>query len=465
MLDRYLYGVTERISPEAPVPVVQVQVNEQRLGAAANVAMNLAALGVQTTLAGCIGRDDAGQILQTRLQEVGIEAKLHTSSTWSTIEKWRILAQNQQLLRLDIEEVMPAESGVSARRMTIQEIIENQYDVLVLSDYDKGVCSDIGELLAAANRQGVPVLADPKFKNARSYRGIHLLKPNRHEFEAMVGTCTSEAEFHQRGTDLLGNMDLEALLVTRGGEGMTLFRPRRPPLDFPARENMVHDVTGAGDTVLAVLAGTLAAGAHVEDACRMANTAGAWAVRQVGCAPISAVALQSLMTSPNLAIGGVILSRQAAINMVHAARNSGERVVFTNGCFDILHHGHVHFLQQAKALGDRLLVAVNDDASTAANKGPGRPINGLAQRLSVLAGLGCVDWLVSFSEKEPTSLLQALQPAVLVKGGDYRLGEIVGFDLVTAYGGEVRTLDFMPGGSSSDLIARILGAEKRTESK
>lgn len=313
---------------------------------------------------------------------------------------------------------------------------------------------EVSALLNAAQKHQVPVFVDPKIKSLSSYLGVQLLKPNQKEFEAVVGTSKDPAEFYQKGVKLRQQMNIGALLVTLGEAGMTLFQADQEPLHINAEKTDVYDVTGAGDTVISVLAATATAGIEIEQACRIANMAAAQASKHN--VAISSYELQQLLISSNLD-HDIILSMHQAEAVINLSRKYGKRIVFTNGCFDILHQGHVQCLQQAKALGDHLLVAVNDDASIARIKGKDRPINTIEQRLSVLASLTCVDWLVSFSEDTPASLIKALKPDILAKGGNYKVADIVGYDIVKAYGGEVRALDLVPGISSTRIINKVLG--------
>ncbi len=452
MLDRYWSGATRRISPEAPVPVVHVGSMDDRPGGAANVALNLAALGCQTRLAGITGRDEAADILAIRLADAGIDAHLLRLPGLPTITKLRVLSHNQQLLRLDFEEPL-TRAGDDPLPALVQGLLA-EADLLVLSDYAKGTLADPRPLIEAARALGKPVLVDPKGRDFGHYRGATLLTPNRAELEAVTGAWRDDADLVERGQRLRNELGLEALLVTLGERGMLLLPADREALHLPTRAREVYDVTGAGDTVIATLAGALAAGAELAEACTLANCAAGLAVGKLGTATVTARELERAR------LGGewhTILDADALVSAVAAARAQGERVVMTNGCFDILHEGHVAYLQQARALGDRLVVAVNDDDSVRRLKGAGRPINGVESRMAVLAGLASVDWVCAFREDTPRNLICRVCPDLLVKGGDYTTDQIAGADCVRAAGGEVRVLPFLPGRSTSRIIGAIRG--------
>lgn len=452
MLDRYWYGPTARISPEAPVPVVRITDSDDRPGGAANVALNLAALGCAVELVGAVGEDDAAKILHAQLVAAGITPQLVHCSNKPTITKLRILSRNQQLLRVDFEEPL---NGVEVAALPgrVAAALPG-CGVLVLSDYAKGSLQDPRSLIVQAAALGIPVLADPKGSDFGRYRGATLLTPNLGELEAVVGPCPDEAMLCARGLELVEELELGALLVTRGEQGMTLLRSGHPKLHLPARAREVYDVTGAGDTVIATLAGALAAGAALPEAVALANLAAGIAVGKLGTATVSATELRQALRAGGDVVRGV-LDVEQLLTEVEGARARGERIVFTNGCFDLLHAGHVNYLRQARALGDRLIVAINDDASVRRLKGPGRPLNPVARRMAVVAGLAAVDWVVSFADDTPEALLERLRPEILVKGGDYRKDQVVGWQIVAGYGGEIRTLGLVDNCSTTALVEQI----------
>lgn len=452
MLDRYWHGMSSRISPEAPVPVVKVNQTEDRPGGAGNVALNMAALGSNVSLIGIVGNDEAGQILQNRLKAAKIHTDFLISTTKPTITKLRVVSRHQQLLRMDFEDKFDlADSAdfIGKVRSTIHNA-----DVLVLSDYAKGSLQNCQALIAIAREAGVPVLVDPKGQDFTRYRGATMLTPNFSEFEAVVGRCYSEQELVEKGENLMRDLGLQALLVTRGEHGMTLLRPGQPELHLPARGREVFDVTGAGDTVIATLAAAIAAGQSLPEATALANLAAGIVVGKLGTAAISAPELRRAIIAEQGAQRGVVTEEQLLL-AIEDARASGERLVFTNGCFDIIHAGHVGYLEDARKQGDRLIVAVNSDASIRRLKGSGRPINPLDRRMAVLAGLEAVDWVVFFDEDTPERLLRRVKPDVLVKGGDYREDQVVGANIVKAYGGKVRVLSFFDNCSTTSIVNKI----------
>jgi D-beta-D-heptose 7-phosphate kinase/D-beta-D-heptose 1-phosphate adenosyltransferase len=454
MLDRYWHGKTNRISPEAPVPVVQVASREDRPGGAGNVALNIAALGAAASLVGVVGDDEAGHELSSRLKAAGVLCDFALSTEAPTITKLRVIAQHQQLIRLDFEQAFEAEAVRSLiERATA---LVSQAQVVVLSDYNKGALADCQALIKAAKSQGIPIVVDPKGRDFGKYRGATLITPNLNEFEAIVGACSSEEEISSRGLALLSELDLGALLVTRGEHGMTLLRPDLPALHLPARAREVFDVTGAGDTVIATLAAALAAGHGLGEATALANLAASLAVAKLGTAAISGPELRRAIQHEEGTGRGVMSAEQLSL-AVEDAKAHGEKVVFTNGCFDIIHAGHVGYLAEARKLGHRLIVAINDDASVKQLKGDGRPINPVERRLAVLAGLEAVDWVVSFTEDTPEALLEQVKPDVLVKGGDYSIDQVVGGEFVLAYGGEVQVLAFLDNCSTSAIVEKIKG--------
>ena len=448
MLDEYWFGDTGRISPEAPVPVVRTRAAEQRPGGAANVALNVAALGGRSILAAIVGDDERGRLLTRALELRGVRCELVRSATLPTIHKLRVLARSQQLIRIDAEQSLESAAGDFG---DLFGRLVSQADAVILSDYGKGTLSRAAELIAVTRAAGVPTLIDPKGTDFTRYRGAYALTPNRSEFEAVVGACGREEELLRKGEALLEDLDLTVLLVTRGEQGMTLFERGLEPITLPAQAREVFDVTGAGDTVIALLAAGIAAGLGAADSAALANLGAGIVVGKIGVATASRSELIHALHAQGSGGRGLV-GLPELVALVGEAKARGERVVFTNGCFDILHVGHVSYLEEAKSCGDRLIVAVNDDESVRRLKGVGRPVNSLADRMAVLAGLASVDWVVPFAEDTPAELIAKLLPDVLVKGGDYRVDQIAGGDTVLKNGGEVRVLGFKPGRSTSALI-------------
>ena len=452
MLDSYWHGASSRISPEAPVPVVDVDHSEERIGGAGNVALNLASLGASVTVIGVVGDDDAGKALKVKMEAANISCDLQVSSSKPTIKKLRIISQHQQLLRLDFEDYFTKEDSLKVSKKT--EALLFGSGVLVLSDYGKGSLQDPCPLIKLARKHKIPVLIDPKGTDFDRYKGATILTPNFSEFQAVVGPCSSEKMLAEKGAILMASLDIEALLITRSDKGMTLLRQDLPPFHLPANAREVFDVTGAGDTVISVLAGALASGVEILDAVRMANIAAGIVVGKLGTSSISQLELSKAISKDQGAEFGITNDEQLIAGVIEA-RSRGEKIVFTNGCFDILHAGHVSYLKQAKESGDRLILAINDDNSVSNLKGPGRPINSVDQRMAVLAALESVDWVISFGDSTPKRLLELIKPDVLVKGGDYSSKEVVGYEIVESYGGEVNVLGFFRGCSTTSIVNKI----------
>ncbi len=451
MLDRYLFGSTGRISPEAPVPVVHVQETDDRPGGAANVAVNLAALGAATSLVGVVGKDAAADALAGILKDQGINCAFATADDRPTITKTRVQSRGQQLIRLDEENAiaMPGDS--------MREALQGALDgagAVVLSDYGKGALDDVAAMIALCRKAGVPVLVDPKGTDFSKYRGASLITPNQSEFEAVAGHAESDEDLVARARAMMDDLDLDALLVTRSEKGMLLVEAGNEPVFLSTQAREVYDVTGAGDTVIATLAGALASGQALASAAALANIAAGLVVRKIGVATVTPGEISAALHQRGQGGRGLV-DLGALLALVEEAHGRDERVIMTNGCFDVLHAGHVAYLEEAKSLGDRLIVAVNDDASVKRLKGESRPINALEDRMLVLAGLAAVDWVVPFSEDTPAELVAKILPDVLVKGGDYKPEEIVGARDVLQNGGEVRVLAFRDGHSSSRIIDRL----------
>ena len=457
MLDRYWQGPVARISPEAPVPVVRVDDTEERPGGAANVALNMSSLKAQVILGGLVGDDEAGRSLESRLDGAGIDCLLQFSGQVPTITKLRVLSQHQQLIRLDFEKSI---DGVD-----VSEMEERCLDALpgcralILSDYAKGTLQHPQRYIEEAKRLGIPVLVDPKGTDFERYRGATLLTPNLKEFEAVVGPCGNDQDLIGRGEELRRSLQLEALLITLSERGMLLLQQGENALHLPTRAREVFDVTGAGDTVIALLGVGIAAGMALAEAAGLANLAAGLMVGKLGAGSVTREELKGALRQHG--DWSSILEEDELLEAVREARFQGERIVMTNGCFDILHEGHVSYLQQARKLGDRLIVAVNDDASVTRLKGAGRPVNGLRQRMAVLAGLASVDWVVGFSEDTPERLICSVLPDLLVKGGDYKPEQIAGYDCVRSNGGSVQILEYLQDRSTSRILDAIRGLEGR----
>jgi len=449
MLDRYWHGATSRISPEAPVPVVRVQQQENRAGGAANVALNINALGVQTILMGAVGKDEAAQTLQQLLADQHILFDGISLENTPTITKLRVLSRHQQLIRLDFEEN-------HLHNIDLLSIFEKHLpniDAVVLSDYGKGTLHQTPQLIELAKKYHKPILVDPKGRDFQKYAGATVITPNLSEFETVVGEWKTEEELLSKAEQLREKLALTALLITRSEHGMTLICPPERPLHLPTQAREVFDVTGAGDTVIGVLAAMLAAKQSWSNAVALANLAAGLTVSKLGAVSVSPAELEIALHSSQQDSG--ILEEDILVQTVKIAQQNGETIVMTNGCFDILHAGHLQYLQQAKQLGDRLIVAVNTDESIKQLKGNTRPINKLKQRMEMLSGLKCVDWVIPFSEETPERLICKILPDILVKGGDYEVSQIAGHQCVLNKGGQVKILDFLAGFSTTQLIERM----------
>lgn len=453
ILDRYWHGNTNRISPEAPVPVVHIKQEEFRVGGAGNVALNVASLGCQVSLLGLVGTDNNAEMIQTQLHQHKVTSHLLAVENLPTITKLRVMSQHQQLLRLDFEEGF-ANYDFTEFMQTYTNLL-SQVDVVILSDYAKGTLQNSRKLIDLANKYNVKILVDPKSTDLNRYYGATLITPNQHEFEMIVGKCNSETKIVAKAEDLLKQYNLDAILVTRGAHGMSLIQANQheKALHLPTRAREVFDVTGAGDTVIAVLGSALACKLPLSEAMFLANISAGIVVGKLGTATVTLTELRRALQRKCDSSAG-ILSEEDLLQEVIEAKANNETIVMTNGCFDILHAGHVAYLEQAKSLGQRLIVAVNDDDSVRHLKGNLRPINPLEQRMKVLSALRAVDWVVSFSEDTPERLISTILPNILVKGGDYQVNKIAGATQVIANGGKVEILSFVDGCSTSKILAK-----------
>lgn len=458
MLDQYISGPIRRISPEAPVPVVHYKDCSSRLGGAANVAANIKSLGLADVfLLGLVGDDQHADIIQDLLESQGIQSLLHRQPDISTTTKLRVLSSRQQLLRIDTEEVSQCITQLPLYSEFADLLSDS--DLLLLSDYAKGSLANPQPLIQEASRLDVRTIIDPKGSDFSKYKGAYILTPNLAEFFQVVGVCPTETEIHQRAQELIQNLCLSGLLITRSEDGMTLLLKDEEALSCPADAQLVYDVTGAGDTVVAVFSSLLVNGYEVKASAAIANSAAGIAVAKVGTSLVSHSELAPYLTAlTDDQHVSPLVSYSGLEQILRHARASGYRVVMTNGCFDVLHPGHLDFLSRAKALGDLLVVVINSDASVRKLKGPARPINSLLDRATMLSGLSCVDYVASFSEETPLDFYTRFTPDVLVKGGDYQVSTIIGGDIVLESGGEVKALDLLGHYSTTQLVQNILTA-------
>lgn len=452
MLDQYWTGRAGRISPEAPVPVVKVADETVRAGGAANVALNVADLGAQVKLMGIIGEDPFGAQLSQVLENAQVASDWVFSES-GTICKLRVLSHHQQLIRMDFENSVPASAAQQLAQSVAEQVAD--YDVLLISDYAKGALQHVEQMIAAANQAQVPVLIDPKGNDFSRYSGATLVKPNQGEFELIVGACIDETDLINKAQALLKEVGIEALLVTRSEHGMALIERDAKPTLLKSRAREVFDVTGAGDTVIATLSAAFGSGLSLPDSVSLANVAASIVVGKVGTSTVSLAELEEQLRLARRHKGYASMSEDEVYQLIQVAQQQGEKVVFTNGCFDLLHSGHVRYLNEAARRGDRLVVAVNSDESVRQLKGDARPIVPLAGRMELLSALSCVDWVVPFSEETPERLICKLKPDVLVKGGDYQPEQIAGAECVWQTGGEVAVLSFWDGFSTTKLVEKI----------
>lgn len=452
MLDSYWQGSTQRISPEAPVPVVHVDDTSRRIGGSGNVALNITTLGARAELFALMGDDKEGKQLSDLLTQSNITNHCQVEPNIPTTTKLRVLSQNQQLIRLDFEK---QHQTINVTRLLKSfEASLSHANMVILSDYGKGLLHDAQPFIQLANKYSVPVLIDPKKQQFNNYSGAWLLTPNQKEFERVVGACDSQQVLEEKARDLIKQCQLGGLLITQGGQGMTLIMDNQPTERFSAHAKEVYDVTGAGDTVIASLATALASGMALKDALFLSSKAAAIVVGRIGTSSVSTDDLSALEREHSHKLSPIqdkILDQKSCVNGLTQLRSDGKKIVFTNGCFDLLHAGHVTYLEQAAQLGDVLIVGINSDDSVKQLKGEARPINELNDRMTVLAGLASVDMVVSFSDITPEKLICTIQPDTLVKGGDYKVEEIAGKDCA----GDVVLIDVVSGKSSSNMMLKI----------
>ncbi len=467
MLDEFVYGEVSRISPEAPAPVIAVQRSETNIGGAGNVARNITSLGARCIFVGLIGDDAAGSQLKTALAKEGlIESVLVCDSARPTTRKVRFVSEHfsTHMLRADWELAQPAAADIEQKLIDAVLPLLPRADIVLLSDYAKGVLTArvIRNVIDAARKLGKAVIVDPKSANFAIYRGATLLTPNRKEFaEATRSRADSDKSIADAAQDAMRLADCEAILVTQGEHGMTLVPREGEIIHIPAHPVKVRDVSGAGDTVAAALAVVLATGAGWETALRMANAAAAVSVSKKGTAIVTSAELRRrILPHAFLAAEEKIVADRGDLDaQLLEWRKQGLRVGFTNGCFDILHPGHVKVLTAARAACDCLIVGLNSDASVKRLKGEGRPVQDERARAEVLAALEAVDLVAIFDEDTPIGLITAIRPSVLVKGGDYTRKQVVGHEIVEAHGGEVLLVDVLPGFSTTSLVDRARGGK------
>ena len=453
ILDRYISGSVDRVSPEAPVPVLNPSDEDIRLGGAANVAVNLSSLGSKATLIGVTGKDDPSNQVKLLLKKNKIRSALSKSLN-PTISKLRFLAGQQQLIRIDKEEEFTEADWKLSLSNYRKHIRLEKNKVLVISDYGKGTLKNIPLIIKEAKKLNKIILVDPKGDNFSKYKSANIITPNFDEFERVVGKVKGEADVTSKGKELIHSLKLKALLITRGSEGMTLLKKKTGKIvrmDFPTEAQDVFDVSGAGDTVIASIAAGLAGGFSLSESIKLANVAAGIVVGKSGTASVNTTEI-----TPFFKKAEAYMSLGEAKSFAQSLRQKGKKIIFTNGCFDILHAGHVEYLEAAKDLGDQLIVGLNSDQSVKQLKGKNRPLNKLEHRAKVLASLRCVDAVVVFGDKTPIKLILAVKPDILVKGGDYKINEIVGYEEVSKTGGKVMTLPLVKGISTTKIIKKMI---------
>lgn len=466
MLDRFVYGGIDRISPEAPIPVLLVEREKHMLGGAGNVVANIAALGAKATLVAVTGNDAAGQDVAKQLGELGIRAELEITTDRFTTVKSRFVCGGQQMLRVDREktEAIPAE--VEDRIIARVEAVIATVGAVILSDYKKGLLTDrvVSRVIEIARSHGKPVVVDPKGQDFTRYAGASVITPNRKELETATGMKTaSDDDVRAAAMKLIVSCGVPAILATRSKDGMSLVQADAEPLHIPANVREVYDVSGAGDTVIAAFAAAIGAGVTLRNAALLANIAAGIAVGKQGTAIVRPEEIERVISTgyavekQNAHRKTKFATREGAAEQAERWRARGFKVGFTNGCFDLLHPGHVSSLRQAKAACDYLVVAINSDASVKRLKGPTRPVQDEQARAAILSALEMVDAVVIFDEDTPIEMLKAVKPDVLIKGGQYKLEEVVGYDLIQSWGGKVVRADMEDGFSTTNTISKMAG--------
>ncbi len=470
MLDRYLWGDVERISPEAPIPILRVRHQEHRLGGAGSVATMLSALDTEPTLCTVVGDDPEGRTIAALLGGQGIDARgLRTDPQRATTLKERLLGQAQQraphhMMRVDREDDRPLSPALQTELLAAAEETIAHVDLVLISDYNKGVCAGemIPRLIELARRAGVRVLADPiKGCDYRRYRGCSCITPNRYEAGLATGRKIGSPADGLEAARQLVSLGIETVLVTLDRDGIAWADAAGRAKHFPCRPRQVCDITGAGDMVLSSLGFALAAGADFPTAIELANTAGGLEVERLGVVPLSRGEIAAELDRHAAGGEGKIVARGRLPAVLDAHRRAGRRIVMTNGCFDLLHPGHVAVLQAARALGDALVVGLNSDRSVRALKGPERPVIPQHDRAAMLAALSCVDCVVLFDETSVAPLVAEVRPDVLVKAAQYRTDQVVGHEIVESYGGQVVTVPMKADYSTSSLVERLRSEPRR----
>lgn len=435
MIDWYLHGESSRISPEAPVPVVKFKESKFQLGGAANVANNLKHLEIEPFLIGATGNDHFGSLLKEHLKAEKIKFNLTSEKSFQTICKQRLMSSNQQLARIDYEQYFHGGKLTNTFNIFIKNIAKT--DLIIVSDYGKGTIFNARKLIQSAKKLKKKILIDPKGKDFTKYKGANLITPNKSEFENIMGKVGSKRDLANKAKKMLEHLNLESLIVTLGSEGMYVLKKSNKKIigDFiNAYPQEVFDVSGAGDTTISALGAALSEGNDIFSAAEFANLAASISVSKLGTSTVSIEEVTSLETSKG---------------------NKEQVIVFTNGCFDIIHSGHLDLLKEARSYGDKLIVGLNSDKSISKLKGPERPIIGQSERKKILLALKYVDEVIIFNEENPLKLIKKLKPSILVKGADYTKEQVIGGEFVESYGGQIKLVKLAKGKSTSNIINKI----------
>ncbi|MEE2986316.1 MAG: D-glycero-beta-D-manno-heptose-7-phosphate kinase [Nitrospinota bacterium] len=464
ILDEYIWGGVNRISPEAPVPVLESRSENLTLGGAANVANNLIALGCEVHLVGAIGQDEKGDRLLSLIEERGIFTQgIYRFVHRPTTSKIRIIAHNQQILRIDKEDNRPITEETENKIIKFVNDTMAEVSGVICSDYQKGILTEkvIKKIVHRAKNCKKQVIVDPKKAEFGLYKGATVITPNQMEVEQAVPIkINDEIDLERAGEYLLTLTKAKALLVTRGKDGMTLYMEKEKPVNIPTVAKEVYDVTGAGDTVVSVFAMTSAVGFNYQESAWLSNMAASIVVGKVGTAVATLDEINEYLQDEMLRTSHTVLGLDELKKISSLSKSTGKKIVFTNGCFDLLHGGHIEFLQKAKALGDLLIVGVNSDESVRSIKGNGRPIKNQKERTDILSALKYIDYITVFNEPTPKDLIREIRPDILVKGDDYRIDEVVGREIVEGYGARVELIPIVKGLSTTKTVEKILENHK-----
>jgi len=450
MLDEYWFGDSDRISPEAPTPIVNVVKKEYRIGGAGNVALNLFELGTNVTLVCSIGKDLEGKILKNILKKKFLKNYFLIKKS-KTIKKLRIFCQNNQMIRLDIE------SNKDEYKIKLDKNLKKQIDksnLVILSDYGKGALSDVKNIIKYAKSKRKLIIIDPKGSNFLKYSNATILTPNYKEFLTVVGEVKNKTDFKKKSRNLIKKIKIKGLLITQGKDGMTLVTKDKI-IHRKSFAQDVFDVTGAGDTVIATFSSYLNNGSSLIKSMEMANIAASIVIKKIGTATANKKEIEEILNHTDIKLNKKYYKNEKDLfKLLQHIKSKNKKIVLTNGCFDILHPGHIHLLQEAKTLGNFLIVAINSDNSVNKLKGSGRPFNRLSSRIKMLTSLACVDLVISFNAISPENIIKKISPDILVKGGDYKVNNIIGGNYVKSYNGQVKVIKLKKGHSTSKILSR-----------